>query len=154
EKYGFEAILKMLDLYKQGLKDTDVLQRALQLTPDKFDETFGGYVQAKIKGYIEALGEGGAKAGSQNKAQLIESLKTRPNDYFAHLRLGEIYKTEGNKEKAVEEWKQAMALVPFYTGEGNPYWLLADLYETQGNKTEAIATLQALTQHDETNVEA
>jgi tetratricopeptide (TPR) repeat protein len=154
EKYGFDTILKMLDLYKQGLKDTDVLQRAMQLTPEKFDEAFNAYVQAKTKGYLEALGDGAARTANLTKEQLLASLQTRPNDYFATLRLGELYNGEGNKEKAVEAWKHAIELLPFYTGEGNAYLLLANLYEAQGKKAEAMAMLEALTQHDETNMEA
>ena len=154
EKYSFDSILKMLDLYKQGLKDTEVLQRAIQLTPEKFDEAFNSYAKEKTKGYLEALGDGAARTANMNKDQLLASLQTRPNDYFANLRLGELYNTEGNKEKAIESWKRAIELLPIYTGEGNAYLLLANLYEAQGKKAEAIASLDALIQRDETNIEA
>ncbi len=154
EKYGFDTILKMLDLYKQGLKDADVLQRAMQLTPEKFDEAFNSYIQAKTKGYLEALGDGAAKTANLTKEQLLAALQTRPNDYFATLRLGEIYFKEGNKAKAIESWKRATELLPFYTGEGNAYLLLANLYEAEGKKAEATAALDALVQRDETNIEA
>ena len=37
EKFGFDGILKMLALYKEGAKTTDVLQRVLKLSPADFD---------------------------------------------------------------------------------------------------------------------
>jgi tetratricopeptide (TPR) repeat protein len=157
EKYGFETILKMLALYKEGAKDTDVLQKALQLSPEKFDQTFNEFLRGKVKNQIEALGTGPTKTPDDPKqAKLILEalLKTRPNDYFALLRLGTIYKTEGDKDKALEHLKRAAEVFPYYGGEGNPYLLLADIYEAQGKKKEALGALESLIKHNETNADA
>jgi tetratricopeptide (TPR) repeat protein len=157
EKYGFETILKMLALYKDGAKDADVLQKALQLTPEKFDQTFNDYLQSKIKGQIAALGTGPVKVSDDPKVAKVSLealLKTRPNDYFALLKLGTIYKTEGDKEKAVELLKRAAEAFPYYAREGNPYLQLADIYEAQGKKSEALAALESLIKHNETNADA
>jgi cellulose synthase operon protein C len=156
EKYGFETILKMLALYKEGAKDIDVLQKALQLTPEKFDQTFTDYLQAKMKDKIAALGEGPVKTGNdpkQAKVALEAVLKGRPNDYFALLKLGTIYKEEGDKEKALDHLKRAVEAFPYYGREGNPYGHLADIYEAQGKKAEAVAALDAWTRHNETDAE-
>jgi cellulose synthase operon protein C len=156
EKFGFETILKMLALYKEGAKDTDVLQKALQLTPEKFDQTFTDYLQGKMKDRIAALGEGPVKTGNdpkQAKVVLEAVLKARPNDYFALLKLGTIYKEEGDKEKALEHLKRAVEAFPYYGREGNPYGQLADIYEAQGKKAEAVAALEAWTKHNETDAE-
>lgn len=156
EKYGFDTILKMLALYKEGGKDIDVLQKALQLTPEKFDQTFNDYLRSKMKDRIEALGNGPTKTDKdpkQAKVVLETLLKTRPTDYFALLKLGVIYKEEGDKEKAVEYLKRAIDAFPYYGGLDNPYGHLADIYEAQGKKAEAIATLEAWTKHNETNAD-
>jgi tetratricopeptide (TPR) repeat protein len=173
EKYGFDMILKMLALYKEGGKDTDVLQKALQLTPEKFDLAFNEFIHGKVDKYIEALKPPAQKAGAESfneyifkeKGQssgdpkqakvLYETvLKTRPNDYFALVGLGSIYKTEGDKEKAVELLKRATEVFPYYAREGNPYQQLADIYEAQGKKAEALSALESLIKHNETNAEA
>jgi tetratricopeptide (TPR) repeat protein len=157
EKYGFDTILKMLAAYKEGLKDTDVLQRALQLTPEKFDQAFNDFIRGKIGKYIDSIGTGPTKTEGDPKAAkeaLLAVLKAKPNDYFATLRLGAIYKSENDNEKAIEYLKRATDLFPYYTGDGNPYTVLADIYEAQGKKAEAIAVLEALTKHNETNAEA
>lgn len=156
EKYGFETILKMLALYKEGAKDTDVLLKALQLTPEKFDQIFTEYLHAKMKDRILALGNGPVKTGNdpkQAKVVLETLLKTRPSDFFALLKLGTMYKEEGDKEKAVEHLKRAVEAFPYYGGEGNAYSHLADIYEAQGKKAEALAALESWTKHNETNAD-
>lgn len=157
EKFGFETILKMLAFYKEGAKDTDVLQKALQLAPEKFDQTFNEYLRAKMKDRIEALGSGPVKTGNdpkQAKVILETLLKTRTNDFFALLRLGTIYKEEGDKVKAVEFLKRAAEAFPYFGGEGNPYSQLAEIYEAQGKKAEALAALESWTKYNETNADA
>lgn len=156
EKYGFDTILKMLALYKEGAKDVDVLQKALQMTPEKFDQSFTEYLSAKMKDRIAALGEGPVKTGNdpkQAKVILETLLKTRPNDYFALLKLGAIYKAEGDKEKAIDHLKRAAEAFPYYGGDGNPYAHLAEIYEAQGKKAEAMAALESWTRYNETDAE-
>jgi tetratricopeptide (TPR) repeat protein len=155
EKHGFDAILKMLALYKEGGKTPDVFQRALSLPLADFDRLFNDYLRAKTAGLVEAIGTGPAAAGQGlSKEAIAAILRARPNDYFAHLRLGTIYKTEGDADKAVEHLRRAAEVFPFYGGEGNPYTLLADIYESRGQKKEAAAALDALARFNETDVEA
>ena len=157
EKFGFDGILRMLALYKEGAKTPDVLQRALKLTPADFDRAFKDFIRAKTSSYIEAVGTGPLRApGEQlpSKEALMALLKARPNDYFAHLRLGALYKNEGDVERAIEHLRRAAEVFPYYAGEGNPYALLAETYESRGQKAEAAAALESLTRYNETNVEA
>jgi tetratricopeptide (TPR) repeat protein len=157
EKFGFDAILRMLAMYKEGARTADVLQRALKLTSVEFDKAFADFVKAKTTGYLEAVGSGlSRKPGEQPppKNALLETLKARPNDYFAHLRLGAAYKNDGETEQAIEHLKRAAELFPFYSGTGNPYELMADIYESRGQTQEAAAALEALTQVNETNADA
>jgi tetratricopeptide (TPR) repeat protein len=157
EKYGFDGILRMLALYKEGAKTPDVLQRALKLAPADFDRAFKDYLRAKTSPYIEAVGTGPLRApGNQapSKEALAALLKIKPNDYFAHLRLGALYKNEGDAERAIEHLRRATEAFPYYAGEGNPYALLAEIYESRGQKAEAAAALESLTRYNETNVEA
>ena len=157
EKFGFDGILKMLALYKEGARTPDVLQRGLKLAPADFDKAFNDYVRAKVGGYLEAVGSGPAKtAGGEppSKDQLLGLLKARPNDYFAHLRLGTLYKKEGDGEHAVEHLRRAVELFPYYTASGNPYEQLAELYEARGDKKAAADILEALARYNETNADA
>lgn len=157
EKFGFETILKMLSQYKDGASTVDVLQRVLKLTPADFDRAFTEYINAKTSGWLEAMGSGPlhAPAGqTPSKEALLAVLKAKPNDYFANVRLGALYKKEGEADKAVEHLRRAAELFPYYAGEGNPYSSLAEIYESRGQKTEAAAVLEALMRYNETNAGA
>lgn len=156
EKLGFDAMLKMLALYKAGAKTPDVFKQSLAMTTTDFDKAFNEWLRAKTTPWIEALGQGPATmAGGQppSKEALEAIIKATPNNFFAHLRLGSIYKTEGNQDKAIEHLKRATELFPYYGGAGNSYAQMAEIYEARGQKTEAAAALETLTQFTETNVE-
>ena len=156
EKFGFDAILKMLLLYKEGAKTPDVLQRVLKLAPADFDRAFNEYIKAKTSGWLEAVGSGPAQAeGGQppTKEALVALVKARPSDYFVNLRLGTLLKKE-DPERAIEHLKRAAELFPFYTGKGNPYRELAEIYEARGQKTEAAAALETFVRYNETDAGA
>jgi tetratricopeptide (TPR) repeat protein len=156
EKYGFDGILKMLALYKEGRRTPDVLQQALKLAPADFDKAFNNYLRTKVGGYIEALGSALRAPGNQSpsKDELLAALKQRPDDYFAHLRLGTTLKREGDVDGAIEHLKRAAELYPYYASAGNPYALLAEIYEARDDKKSAAVALEQLTAHNETNLEA
>jgi len=156
EKFGFDSILKMLALYKQNAKTPDVLQRVLKLTPADFDRAFNDFIKAKTSAWVEAIGSGPVHApGGQppSKDALLALLKGKPNDYFAHLRLGTLLKKE-DAEQSIEHLRRAVELFPYYAGQGNPYALLAEIYESRGQKSEAAATLEAFVGYNETDAGA
>jgi tetratricopeptide (TPR) repeat protein len=156
EKYGFDSILKMLALYKEGAKTADVFKRGLNTTTADFDKAFTSWLQAKANPMIETLTAAMSGQASQppTKEALQAIVNANPKDYFAHLRLGAIYKKEGDAEQAIRYLKRATELFPYYGGEGNPYVMLADIYESRNQKAEAASALEALTHYAETDVEA
>jgi len=154
-KFGFDAILKMLALYKDGATDQDALQKALQLTPENFDRAFDDYIKSKTAGWLSALGSLAQPAGDPPSKEALQALaRVKPNDYFVNLRLGGLYKADGSNDLAIEHLKKAAELFPYYGADGNPYWLLADIYEASGRKQEAADALQNLIRHNETNADA
>ena len=85
---------------------------------------------------------------------MLALLKSKPNDYFANLQLGVIYKNERDTDHAIEHLRRAAEVFPYYGGKGNPYALLAEIYESKGQKAEAAAALEALARHNETDAGA
>ena len=121
----------MLALYNEGAKTPAVLSRALKLAPADFDQAFSEYLRSKTSTWLQALGSGPVHAPTgqpPSKEALLAILQARPNDYSAHLRMGAIYKNEGDASQAVEHLRRAADLFPYYTGDGNPYALLAEIY--------------------------
>src|SRR4029079_19389619 len=114
-------------------------------------------IRSKVGGYIEAVGKGPARMpgdATPSKDVLLALIKARPNDFFAQLRLGALYQTEGDQEKAIEHLRRAAEVFPYYAGEGNPYARLAEIYEARGDKKEAASALEMLLRHNETNADA
>jgi cellulose synthase operon protein C len=157
EKFGFDGILKMLALYKEGAKTPDVLQRVLKLAPADFDGAFNEFINAKTNALVEAIGTGPVRAAAGqtlSRDALLAVLNGKPRDYYAHFQLGVIFKNEGDLDNAIEHLRRACELFPYYAGEGNPHLLLADIYESRGQKIEASATLETYVRYNETNAGA
>jgi tetratricopeptide (TPR) repeat protein len=106
---------------------------------------------------MQALGSGLVQtrgATQHSKDDLLTVLKARPDDYITNLRLGAVYKTEGDTDRALTHLRKAVELFPYYAAEDGPYWLMADIYEGKGQKQEAAAALQAMLAHNETSAAA
>ncbi len=48
QTYGFDSLIQMLQLYKQGKSDAEVFSIALHCTLSEFDERFGKWLQEKV----------------------------------------------------------------------------------------------------------
>jgi tetratricopeptide (TPR) repeat protein len=156
ERFGFGAIRKMLQQYKQGATTSDALKQGVGLTPDEFDKAFQLYVNGKTAGYRKAVEfDLFALRGRQiTKEMLLGLLLKNPDSFFAHWRLGLTYASEGDDAKAIEHLTRAIALFPYYTGEANPYRALAEVHLKQGKTKEAITALEQLVNIDEEDFEA
>lgn len=150
EKFGFESVLRMLALYRDGLSTAEVFRRALGMGPEEFDRAFDQYVRGKIAPYLDALGDLNPSRPDSKEA-LLALLEAKPRDYFAHAKLGSIYKAEGDLERAREHLERAIELFPF---AADLYLQLADIHESRGRKAEAAAQLEAAARADETGLEA
>jgi TonB family protein len=74
---------------------------------------------------------------SKDIEALKEQIAANPNDAILHQRLGALYNADGQHAKAVEEYKQALAIEP--NGKGiSAYFGLASAYEKLGQLDEAI----------------
>jgi len=149
--YGFDTIVSMLKLYKENLKTAEILDKLLKLSPAQFDKAFKDYVSSNVASYQKAIEfqlleqeEGGV-----SKERLLEQIGRNPDSFVAHLRLGALYRKEGDREKAIEHLKRAADLFPYYTRRSNPHSQLADIYLEQGKNNEAISALERLINIDE-----
>ena len=77
ERHGFDAVLKMLALYRDKARTPDVLRQALKLTEDEFDRAFTEYVEAKARPLQTALGAAGAEVAQLPKEEVLKRLGTR-----------------------------------------------------------------------------
>jgi cellulose synthase operon protein C len=156
KKFGFDSILRMLGLYREGASTPDVFQRALGMTFAQFDSDFNEFLKAQADplATVLAAGPDSISGPSVTKEALQARIAKNPDDYFAHLKLASVLKSEHDSDHAIAEYLRAEQLFPFYAGPGNPYIELADLYKAAGDKEKEAGTLFALTQVDDTSSDA
>lgn len=153
DRFGFDAILRMLALYREKANTPDILQRALKLSESDFDRAFKEYIESKTRSLQDALKTEFNLAASLTKEDVLKMLTTQ--DTFAlHLRAGHLFRAEDDLENAVRHYRRAMELFPYYTDEGNPYEPLAEILEKKGENAQAADTLASLVRYDENNLKA
>jgi len=153
ERYGFDAILRMLTMYRDKAKTPDVLQQVLKLSESDFDREFAAYIEAKVKPLQQALLTPTNNAASLSKSQVLKLLETV--DTFAlRIRAAELLAADGDTQGAVVHYIRALELFPYVSGKGNPYESLAKLLEQNGDRERAAKTLDSLVKTDENNLEA
>ena len=129
EKFGFSAILRMLDLYKAGKSTADVFKEGLNLSLGDFDKQFFAWVNDRVKG-----------------------IELEP--FTEMLSNGEEALAMGDIDMAIETLSKAVDVYPEYTDEHNAYEPLAEAYLKKGNKKAAVDTLKKLLTYSETSFKA
>ena len=153
ERYGFDAILRMLAMYREKARTADVLQQVLKLTESDFDREFAAYIEAKVKPLQQALSTQSNVVASLSKEEVLKQLQTQ--DTFAlRIRAAELLTADGDTQAAVTHYIRALELFPYVTGAGNPYESLAKLLEQKGDQAQAAKVLDSLVKNDENNLEA
>src|SRR5438552_215201 len=129
EKFGFAAIKKMLLLYKDGKSTAEVFKEGIGLTPEQFDAVFLEWVNNKVK-------------------------DLEPKAFTQLISSGQEAFAKGDTDKAIEIFKQSIAMYPEYTDEHNAYEPLADAYLKKGDKKAAIDILKKFMTYSETGYKA
>ncbi len=153
ERYGFDAILRMLAMYRDKARTPDVLQQVLKLSESDFDREFSAYIEAKVKPLQQALSTQNNVVASLSKEEVLKQLATQ--DTFAlRIRAAELLAADGDTQGAVTHYTRALELFPYVSGKGNPYEALAKLLEEKGDHAQAAKVLDSLVKNDENNLEA
>jgi tetratricopeptide (TPR) repeat protein len=152
EKYSFDAILRMLALYRDKAQTADVIRQALKLTEAEFDRDFSAYVETKARPLNLALKTEPNLVASLNKDDVLKAL-TSQDTFGLRLRAGDLLLADGNADGAIAHYRRAIELFPYFTGEGNAYESLAKIYEKKGDLVQAADVLDGLIKQDENNYE-
>jgi cellulose synthase operon protein C len=153
ERYGFDAILRMLTMYRDKAHTPEVLQAVLKLSESDFDREFGAYIEAKVRPLQQALNTPSNVVASLSKAEVLKMLETQ--DTFAlRIRAAELLAADGDTQSAVTHYLRALELFPYVSGAGNPFESLAKILEEKGHQAQAAKVLDSLVKTDENNLEA
>jgi len=151
DRFGFDAILRMLALYRDKAQTSDVLMRALKLSENDFDRGFKEYVESKTRPMQAALKTEFNQAASLSKEDVVKMLAEQ--DTFAlRLRAGQLFRADNDIENAIVNFKRAAELFPYYTGEGNAYDALAEIFEKKGDYQQAADALAARVRYDQNSL--
>jgi cellulose synthase operon protein C len=153
DRFGFDAILRMLALYRERAHTPEILRQVLKLSESDFDREFSAYVQTRVKPLNDALKTEANDAASLTKEDVLKRLATE--DTFAlHLRAAGLLLADGETEAATMHFRRAIELFPYFTGNGTPYMSLAKILEQKGEQAQAADVLDGLVKQDENNLEA
>ena len=151
DRFGFDAVLRMLALYRDKAQTADILMRVMKLNEADFDRAFNEYIQAKVRPMEAALKMETNFAASLTKEDVLKLLGTQ--DTFAlHLRAGHLFLADNDIENAVVHFRRAIELYPYYTGDGNPYDALAEIFEKKGDRRQAADVMAAHVRYDENSL--
>jgi len=153
ERFGFDAILRMLAMYRDKAQTADVLRQVLKLTESDFDREFAAYVQTEAMRLNAALKTEANVAASMSKEEVLKQLATQ--DTFAlRLRAGDLLAADGDTAGAAAHYKRSIELFPYFTGPGSAYDSLAKILEQKGDIGGSADVLEALLKVDENDFEA
>jgi tetratricopeptide (TPR) repeat protein len=153
ERYGFDAILRMLAMYRDKAHTPEVLQTVLKLSESDFDREFAAYVESKARPLHQALSTTTNVAASLSKEEVLKMLATQ--DTFAlRVRAAELLAADGDTQGAITHYLRALELFPYVSGPDNPFESLAKILEQKGDIAHAAQILEGLIKNDENNFEA
>jgi tetratricopeptide (TPR) repeat protein len=151
DRFGFDAILRMLALYREKAQTADILTRVLKMNESDFDRAFRDYVETTARPMQAALKTESNVAASLTKEDVIKMLATQ-DTFGLHLRAGHLFRADNDLENAIRHFRRAIELFPYYTGEGNAYDALAEIFEKQGDHKLAAEVMAARVKYDENSL--
>lgn len=153
DRFGFDAVLNMLAMYRDKGRTPDILQKTLKLNESDFDREFHAYIDAKVRLWEQALSTEANLAASLSKEEVVKQLATR-DTFGLRIRAAELFAADGDIQTAATHYLRALELFPYATGRGNAYEPLAKLLEQKSDAAQAAAILDRLVKTDENDLEA
>ena len=150
-RWGLDAILDMLEAYRNGASNSQVFRDVLGQSPEAFDETFDDYVRDRWGDRMRAVSlpeEGEGVRILHREGTGVEGLRTwvleDPGSFLAHLSLGKALFEERRFDEAELEFTAALSLFPEYGGLDSPYTYLARIHKERGELARAAGALRRL----------
>ena len=143
-EWGFAAVRRMLDGYREGRSTAAIFADVLDEDPEAFDARFAVMLRERWGRALAGLPEGDAAAEMLATRTFVAGAEPGANDFMSQLKRGEQLLAEDQPEAARPYLERARDIFPGHapTG-GGPYLLLAGLAEARGDIADAARELAA-----------
>jgi tetratricopeptide (TPR) repeat protein len=153
--YGEPALHKLVRAYGEGVEGEEALKRGLGVGLEELEAAFLKTLDKQFGSLAAALEPpSGLKAAMSDMNRAAELAKEHPGSFLAQLTLGRLLAEDNKLDEAMSALEKASQLVPMATGEESPRAMMASIALKQKNQARAIAELEALLQHDDSDLES
>ncbi|WP_420637330.1 tetratricopeptide repeat protein [Candidatus Palauibacter sp.] len=149
---GFEAILAVLDGYRDGLETPEVVERALGTTLADLDRELKDYIETRFGRTLAALG--GAATGEPHARTPGTEPDPEPESFAGQMIAAAAAHRDGRTEAAIEALSRARDMFPEYAGPDAPTLLLGRLHREEGDPGRAAEAYRAYTALNENHLDA
>ncbi|WP_425154488.1 tetratricopeptide repeat protein [Candidatus Palauibacter sp.] len=149
---GFEAILAMLDGYRDGLETSEVVERALGATLADLDRELQDYIETRFGRTLTALGNAGA--GEPHAREPGAGPEPDPESFAGQMIAAAEAHRDGRTEAAIEALSRARDMFPEYAGPDAPTLLLGRIHREAGDAARAAEAYRAYTALNENRLDA
>ena len=153
--HGNAALHRLIRSYGEGLEGEAALKQGLDVDMGRLQQAFSETLEKTYKPLATAVQQPAElQAALKDDDRLAELAKARPDNYPTQMAVGASLLRDDDLEGAMAAFERAAKLVPMATGKESPHAMMAQIATKQGNRDRAAAELEALLQHDDSNVEA
>jgi tetratricopeptide (TPR) repeat protein len=147
ERWGFPAIVAMLQAYGEGKNTPEIFETVLQLDLPAFADAYDEYFRARFAGPLSVL-----KLPEEGERPTLQAMVQRAaedsTDFLALLATGASL-LAAHPDSALPALERAKALFPEYAGQDSPYFLLAQAHHQAGRSGKVVVELQELTSRNQ-----
>ena len=151
-KYGMDALRKLLVGYGEGLEGEAALKAGLGVDIDTLQADFDKLLSTKYASVVRALRA--AKELEPGKGNPEAIAAAFPDSFQAQVAYGEFLRKSGRTDEAFRVLERAAEMVPMAIGPRSPRAIMAQMAIERKDSARAITELEKLLEHENTDLEA
>src|SRR5205085_9105521 len=103
DRFGFDAVINMLALYRDKAKTPDILRQVLKLSESDFDREFSAYLETKVRPWQHVLSSENNLVASLSKEEVLKQLATQET-FALHMRPADMLAADGYRTGTITHY--------------------------------------------------